>query len=614
MKKNIYFDKIKIECKLHPKENVISLCMNPYCKLNKLICGVCLSEQNHECRNKIPIHKLYDFSDEKTYTQIQVEKSDSERIDYHKNQEKELQEALERMKQLQKLKDMIVAKLDQVIEGQQKIIDGFVNSQQNDRKEPEKSQEEETQEDQKDQKQEEADEPKQEQPSNIEDNEEENIKGRTLSQISQPSSYKEAQKALQHSLIKYLEELQNDQSRDINRVIIDLSTLQLQHNSFLKQLKQQQAKHLVAKSQQDLFQMEVNAIKSIDCFNDVVKIVHKYDQIQLEGYDSYSQTSIENMMNLYRNSNPTVRSQILCECDILSVDISQDRRFLLIGCGKPKFVVLVFDIQDKNLQKPKLLASLPHSSAVQIVRISPNGLFFCSGCESSAVRMYCTQSIIYKNKNNLLKTFMDHQQAITGIQYSRDNKILVTSSLDKSLIIYDVSAPANSSILHKIKLEHPIVSFDLTVRYVLAVNTANNMCNIYQNARTNPNIIYQIPFTGCIRDVKISLNERFLCVNDYYSNCYIYDLTFWPPIIYDTIPLIHTNSIAFHQDSSNILAISKGGTNFDIYQLSTNDHPTPSQLIYSSTDHTDTVLALKFYSNYIISGGKDKKLLITEVF
>jgi len=68
------------------------------------------------------------------------------------------------------------------------------------------------------------------------------------------------------------------------------------------------------------------------------------------------------------------------ECEVLSVDVSWDYKYLAVACSRPKYTVFLFQINDYSSlstltdemqYKAKLLISLAHSAPVNSLVFSP---------------------------------------------------------------------------------------------------------------------------------------------------------------------------------------------------------------------------------------------------
>ncbi|GAA5808757.1 hypothetical protein MFLAVUS_002153 [Mucor flavus] len=90
-------------------------------------------------------------------------------------------------------------------------------------------------------------------------------------------------------------------------------------------------------------------------------------------------------------------------------------------------------------------------TAVKSTCISTCGNFGFLGCASGAVDMFNMQSGQYR------KTFVDdgHKKPITGLTTDTINRYLITSSVDKTIKIWEIKT---AKVVHTIELESPVVS------------------------------------------------------------------------------------------------------------------------------------------------------------
>ncbi|KAG2180209.1 hypothetical protein INT43_003998 [Umbelopsis isabellina] len=108
----------------------------------------------------------------------------------------------------------------------------------------------------------------------------------------------------------------------------------------------------------------------------------------------------------------------------------------------------------KNKVLGKHVMQTKDTSAVKAVAISSCGNFGFVGSGNGAIDMFNMQSGIYR------KTFhgeSGHKKAITGIVGDNLNRYLITSSVDKTVKLWDFNS---AKLLHTITLESPIVSIE----------------------------------------------------------------------------------------------------------------------------------------------------------
>lgn len=109
---------------------------------------------------------------------------------------------------------------------------------------------------------------------------------------------------------------------------------------------------------------------------------------------------------------------------ILSIDISKDRKFLVSG-GKDSTVIIWDFIQGKKLR------SIKSNGKITSVCISPDGLYLAYGGSENIVYTY---DMI---KSKLIYKLAEHSDDITSVAFSPDGRYLASSSGDKSISIYE---------------------------------------------------------------------------------------------------------------------------------------------------------------------------------
>ncbi|KAI3318736.1 hypothetical protein HD806DRAFT_510815 [Xylariaceae sp. AK1471] len=118
------------------------------------------------------------------------------------------------------------------------------------------------------------------------------------------------------------------------------------------------------------------------------------------------------------------------ENKIYSLAVAPDDHTVVTGGADS--TIKVWDLWDETGSKPRIIMSTADKYAIMDVAISPDSRFVASGSTSGSIYLLSIQT------GNLLQRFTGHKDSVYAVQFSPDGQTLISTSLDKSIMTWEI--------------------------------------------------------------------------------------------------------------------------------------------------------------------------------
>ncbi|KAI4385205.1 hypothetical protein MLD38_003258 [Melastoma candidum] len=137
--------------------------------------------------------------------------------------------------------------------------------------------------------------------------------------------------------------------------------------------------------------------------------------------------------------------------------------------------------EEKNVPVASYQSSLSyHSSSVNVVRFSPSGEFLASGADGGELILWKSHVVEAGETWKVLKTLLFHRKDVLDMEWSKDNRFLLSGSVDNSCIIWDISKGSVCQILDGHFHYVQGVAWDPLSKFVASISS-DRTCRIYAN-------------------------------------------------------------------------------------------------------------------------------------
>jgi len=162
--------------------------------------------------------------------------------------------------------------------------------------------------------------------------------------------------------------------------------------------------------------------------------------------------------------------------------------------------VLIFQNTNSQTFKQKLTE---HSSNIETVTISNDGKLMATGAWDGQIHLYTFDSI----GNPVMKsTYTGHLSAVISLNFSANNKYLVSSSKDNSSRIWNIDTPSKHKVFN-LHLEPVTASFiDPSYKYIISASLDGTIRTTSINEPLKSKVI---KLNAPINDLQLSKDKKF---------------------------------------------------------------------------------------------------------